>query len=157
MSDGFELSLEGMKAYCDRNEVKFLVNEELQQLGIPTALGKGFLLRVIPRPSRHMLTFALPLPLRVPPGLHGEVSRAVALCNSSMFMGAWVLNQGKGELYYRVTVPTAGVSYDDASVQFLLSVMVTTVRSTADALGKIVMEGAPASLVLQKPKPVADA
>ena len=64
MENGFELSLESVKAWCERNEFNFMINEELGQLGIPTPLGKNFLIRVIPREDRGMLTLALPLPVR---------------------------------------------------------------------------------------------
>ena len=152
MEDGFPLAPEAIKAWCDRNNIQFIVNEDLGQLGIPLPLGKGYLLRVLPRPDRHMMTLVVPLPVKVPPALINEVSKATALANSATFMGAWVLNHGKGEIYFRVTLPTRGVMYDDEGFKWVLDVMVMSLRSVVPALGRILREGAPASTVLQPPQ-----
>lgn len=146
----FTLNLDSLRAWCDRNSVTYLFNEQLGQLGIPTPLGKDFLLRVVPRSDRGMLTLALPLPMVVPPALLHEVARATALANSGTFMGAWVLNHGRGELYFRVTVPVDGAQYEDRAVLFLMNVVIGTVRGVAPAFRRIVVDGAPAESVMQK-------
>ncbi len=156
MEDGFALAPEAVKAWCDRNNIQFVVNEELGQLGIPLPLGEGYLLRVITRADRHMMTLVVPLPVRVPPALINEVSKATALANSATFMGAWVLNHGKGEIYFRVTLPTKGVTYTDEGFKWVLDVMVQSLRAVVPSLGRILREGAPAASILNAPKPGPD-
>ena len=152
MSDNaFALSLDAMKAWCDRNEVTFLFNERLQQLAIPTPLGPEVMVRVVPRPSRRMMTFALVLPLRVPDARQAELARACALANSSTFMGAWVLNSGNGELYFRLTVPTGGVSYEDEGLRFLLQVVIGTAKGMMDRFRAIALEGASWDSLVSQP------
>lgn len=140
--EGFALSLDAMQAWCDRNNITYMKNERLGQLAIPTPLGREFPVRVIPRPSRSMLTLALILPFPVPEERMDVVARAVAMANASSFMGAWVLVNNNHELYFRVTVPTEGVSYDDAAVRFLLQVVIGTVQGVGPRLRAIALEGA---------------
>lgn len=140
-TEGFALSLEAMAAWCDRNSIVFMKNERLQQLAIPTPLGREYALRVIPRPSRGMMTFALQLPFAVPEDRAEAVSRAIALANASSFMGAWVYLNSNHELYFRVTVPVDGVSYDDQSIRFLLQVVIGTVQGLGPKLRAIALDG----------------
>lgn len=150
MDNGFELGLEAIKAWCQRNEFNFLTNDELGQLGIPTPLGQNFIIRVIPRAEREMLTLALPLPVVVAPALRSEIVRAVGLANSATFMGAWVLNHGKGEIYFRITLPTKGVAFDDEAFKRLLQIVVVSVQGLLPAWKQILEQGAPAEVVLPR-------
>ncbi len=151
MENGFELGLEAIKAWCDRNDFKYLTNDELGQLGIPTPLGSNFVIRVIPRDERQMITLALPLPVRVAPALRSEINKAVALANSATFMGAWVLNQGKGEIYFRVTLPTLGAEMNDDGFKRILQIIVVSVQGLLPAWKQILEAGAPAEVILPKP------
>lgn len=139
---GFALSLDAMVAWCDRNNITYQKNDRLQQLAIPTPLGREYAVRVIPHPSRGMMTFAMAAPFAVPEDRADVVARAAALANASSFMGAWVLVTGKGELYFRVTTPTDGVSYEDSAVRFLLQVVIGTVQTFAPRFRAIALEGA---------------
>lgn len=147
-AEGFALSLDALRAWCDRNNITYLFNERLQQIGVPTPLGREYVLRAIPRPSRGMMTLALVLPFPVSDERADAIARAVGLANSSTFMGAWVYNQGQRELYFRVTVPVEGVLYDDAAVRFLLQVVIGTVKGLAPRLRAIAEENAPWESVL---------
>ena len=149
MEDGFALSKDAIQAWCDRNEITYHHNEELQQLGIPLPLGQGVMLRVIDRPDRNMLTLAVPLPTRIPPALIQEISKATALANSATFMGAWVLNHSKGELYFRITLPTSGVEYSDPGFKWVLDVMVQSMRSVIPSFVSILNGQGTAEQVLQ--------
>lgn len=154
-SEGFALSLDAVQAWCDRNSITYLKNDRLQQLAIPTPLGREYAVRVIPRPSRGMMTFALGLPLAVPAERAEAVARAVDLANGSSFMGAWVLVQSKGELYFRVTVPTDGVSYEDRAVRFLLQVVIGSVQGLGPRLRAVALEGAGWETVLTGLEPLS--
>ncbi len=149
MAKSFKLGLEQLKSFCDRNDVQYLENEKLGQLGIPTPLGQGIMIRIIPHTDRNMLTLALPIPIQVAPGLIQEVARATSLANSGLFMGAWVLNHAKGELYFRISLPLKGVSFDDEAMLFALNVIVGTVRGVGDAFLNIIREGAPAETIVE--------
>ena len=148
MAKSFKLSLKTLKTFCDRNEIQYLENEQLGQIGIPTPLGQGIMIRVIPQEERNMVTLALPIPLQVPPNLIQEVARATSLANSGLFMGAWVLNHAKGELYFRISLPVQGVSFNDEALLFSLNVIVGTVRGVGDAFLNIIREGAPAESIM---------
>ena len=148
MENGFELGLEAIKAWCERNQFTYATHDELGQLAIPTPIGKSFAIRVIPRPERDMVTFALPLPVRIAPALRSEIARAVALANSATFMGAWVLHHGKGELYFRVTVQSRGVAFTDEALKRLLQIVAMSVQTLLPAWRRIIEQGAPAEAIL---------
>ncbi len=148
MDDGFELGLDAIKQWCDANEVTYLENAELGQLAIPTPIGQQFAIRIIPRPERQMMTFALPLPVRIAPALRPEIARAAGLANSATFMGAWVLNHGKGELYFRITLPSDGVRYSGDALKRLLQIVAMSVRTLLPAWQQIIEHGAPADVIL---------
>ena len=141
-TEGFALSLDALQAWCDRNSITFLKNDRLQQLAIPTPLGREYPVRVIPRPSRGMMSFIMVLPFAVPPDRAEVVSRALALANASSFMGAWVLQGNNNELYFRVTVPVDGVRYDDAAVRLLLQVVIGSVQGLGPRLRAVALDGA---------------
>lgn len=150
MENGFELSLEAIKAWCGRNDFNFLENAELGQLAIPTPIGNNYAIRVIPRVEREMISFALPLPVRIAPNLRPEIARAVGLANSGTFMGAWVLNHGIGEIYFRVTLPTKGVEMNDAAFKRLLQIIAMSVNGLLPKWKAIIEGGASAEVILQQ-------
>ena len=107
---------------------------------------------MIPKLSRDGAQFIRPRLGRtadrgVPPARRAELARACNLLNARTFLGAWVLNMEAGELYFRHTVLTAGVLFEDAGVRALLQVVVGTVELHVDRL-QAVLDGAPAESVL---------
>ena len=156
--DGFTLDLVAIRDWCDRHKVPYIYNSELNQLALPRQNDRRFAVRVIPRPERKMITLAMPLPLVVPKERFEAAQQAMAIANSATFMGSWVLNHVKGEAYFRVTVPSVDVLYNDDSLRYLLQVVIGTVEAVAEKLRLIVQEGAEPETVLPRPKPTeADA
>ena len=94
-----------------------------------------------------MLTLLLVLSVEAPAERRAELARALGLLNSTSFMGAWVLNSGTGEIYFRITLPTRGARYDDDAIDFLVDVAVGTVDGRSGPIGRVI-EGAPAESVL---------
>lgn len=133
----FVLNMETLAQWCVRQKLSYLVQEPARMIVIPRGPGEAPL-RAIHRPERGMLTWLIGLPLLVPEAQRAEVARAVTLLNSSSFMGAWVLNQGNGELYFRVTLPTREVTWTDEGLMFAVRVVLGTVDAAAPALRAVV-------------------
>ena len=155
--DGFVLDLAAVRDWCDRHNVPYIYNSELQQIALPRPSDRRFAIRVIPRPERKMVSFAMPLPLVVPQERFDDTQKAMAIANSATVMGAWVLNHVKGEAYFRVTVPAVGVLYDDDSLRYLLQVVIGTVEAVAEKLRLIIQEGAAPESVLPSPRAKTEA
>ncbi|MBT3218069.1 MAG: hypothetical protein HN348_03180 [Proteobacteria bacterium] len=147
--DGYALNLDSAKAWCERNNIPYLFSEALNQIAIPRGKDQRWMIRIIPRADRKMCTMVMPIPLKVPQDRYDVVREAITLANSTIFMGAWVLNSSKGEVYFRVTVPTEEVLYSDNSMRFLLQVIIGTVERMGEGLRKIVQEGADVSAIRQ--------
>ena len=147
--DGYALNLDSAKAWCERNNIHYLYSEALKQIAIPRGKDQRWMIRIIPRTDRKMCTLVMPIPLEVPKDRYEVVREAITLANSTVFMGAWVLNSSKGELYFRVTVPTEEVLYSDQSMRFLVQVVIGTVERMSEGLRKIVQEGADISALQQ--------
>lgn len=157
MENGFELGLEAIKAWCDRNDFTYLSNDELGQIAIPTPIGNNYAIRVIPRDEREMITFALPLPVRIAPNLRAEMVRAVGLANSATFMGAWVMNHSQGEIYFRLTLPTKGMAMTDDAFKRLLQIVAMTVNGLLPRWRDILENGASAEVILNPPASAGNA
>lgn len=149
----FALTLDGMKAWCERKKLRYMVNEQLGQLAIPRPVDPPQAIRVIPRPERGMMTFAVPLPFAVPKDRHVAMDQALALVNSASYMGAWVLNHQRDEAYFRVTVPTRGVGYEDGAVEYLLQIVIGSVDRITPGLRAVALEGAPPERILASDDP----
>jgi len=149
--DSYELSLDAIRGWCDRAGFRYLYNEKLGQLALPRDQGQPPI-RVVPQPERKMLTLAVVLPFAVPEDRFDAVARAATLANSSSFMGSWVLNSQKGDLYFRVTLPTLGVRYDDQSLRFVINVVVGTSNILAKAFYDVAIEGGSHELILEAQK-----
>jgi hypothetical protein len=146
----WHLSLPAVRAWCERNQIRCLVNEKLGQIAIPRPLEPDMALRFIPRPERGMMTVAFPMPFVVPTDRQPEMREALSLANSSSFMGAWVLNGGKGEVYFRVTLPTEGVLYTDDGLRFVLQVVIGSAEGLVGRLRRVAAgEAAAASVIAQ--------
>jgi hypothetical protein len=142
------LTLDSLRAWCERGNVRAFVNVELGQLAIPRPEDQNHLLRVIFRPERNMATFALPYRFAVPKDRAAEFDLAVALANSASFMGAYVHNHQLSEAYFRVTVPTGGVGYTDDAITWLLRLVIGSHDALEKPLRAVALEGAPGTAVL---------
>ena len=143
----FTLSLDTFRRWCAERNIQHRVDEELKQVIV--AGRPGMEIRVVPRPERSMMSFGITLPFLVPRDRYDAYSRALSLVNSATFMGAWVLNHGTGESYFRITVPVGDIRFTDGSLLFLLRAVLGTVDVALDNLRLIALEGAPAESVLR--------
>jgi hypothetical protein len=135
---GFVLNFENLKSFCERQKFQFLVNVELGQLAVLyKILGKDAPLILIPRLERGMLTLALALPFRVPLERYPLIGEALARLNASSYMGAWVLNFEKGEIYFRVTLPALDNEYTDQGLFFAARVVVSSAEAMAQRLSDV--------------------
>lgn len=146
--DSFPLSLENIKKWCEANNVPFAINEQLGQLAILRIYGRQIPIRFIPHDDRNMLTMAVVAPFKVPESSFEQVSNAIRLANSGTFMGAWMLHSKKGELYFRLTLPTLGLTITEETLKFLIQILLGTVQSVAPSLQKVALEGADYKIVL---------
>lgn len=129
----FALNLETLAQWCVRQKLTYMVQEPSRMIVVPRGPGEAPI-RLIDRADRGMCTLAIGLPVQAPEARRAELARAVTLLNSSSFMGAWVVNQSTGETYFRVTVPTRGVSWSDEGVMYLVQVLIGTFDAAAPAL-----------------------
>lgn len=67
-------------------------------------------------------------------------------------MGAWVLNTDSGELYFRYTMLTDHVLYDDESLRLTIQVVIGSVERMVKRLDRV-LKGEDASVVLQDDPP----
>lgn len=146
--DGFALTLDGIKGWCDRKGIKWLYNEQLKQLAIPRKPNE-VAIRVVPRPERNMVTFALIVPAKVPADRHDEVTKACAILNAQSFMGAWVATAAQGELYFRITMPIESAAWNDQGFEWLMSLLIGTFDQVGPALYRIATQGASAETIRQ--------
>ena len=138
----FALTLENLKDLCQRHGLTFKLNEELGQIAVlHQILGEDAPLYIIPYRGRGMVSFILPLPLRVPPARLPFIGEATTRLNSASYLGTWVLNIETGELYLRATLPAMGAEYSDEGVLFVIRVVVSSVEAAAAGLSQIVLAG----------------
>lgn len=144
----YPLTLDALRGWCARGNVRAFVNVELGQLAIPRPEDEQHLLRVIFRPERNMATFALPYRFAVPKERAAEFDLAITLANSASYMGAYVHNHQLSEAYFRVTVPTGGVAYTDDAVTWLVRLVIGSHDALEKAFRAVALEGAPGTVVL---------
>jgi hypothetical protein len=154
--DGFPLTADGIKGWCDRRQLRYEVNEQLGQMRIPRR-PEQVPIRIVPRPERSMVTLALPVPVKVPPDRLGEVERAIAIANAQSFMGCWVATESQGELYFRITLPAEGALWSDKGFEFVIQVLVGTFDEVGPALFKVATQGASAETLRAAASPKARA
>lgn len=140
---GIQLDYEGIQAFCERQNLPYLKNPELQQIAIPRPMREGFAVRVVPRPERGMCTFAYPLPTQLPVDRLDALEAAANRMNGRTFLGSWVVNRDTRELYFRQTVLVNGVTHTDASVQQILRLVVGTVEIMLPKIGEVLSGKAP--------------
>lgn len=152
MPEPYALDLAAVRAFCDRNGVPYVTNDELGQIAIPRPDRPAWAVRIVPRPERGMLTVAYPLPGRIPADRVPALQAAAGLLNARTFMGAWVLNTDSGELYFRYTMLTDHVLYDDESLRLTIQVVIGSVERMVKRLDRV-LKGEDASVVLQDDPP----
>lgn len=148
MQEPYALDLASVRAFLDRSQITYLVNDELKQLAIPRPDRQGWAVRVVARDERGMLTVAYPLPGAIPSDRIEALTLAANLLNARTFMGAWVLNRDTAELYFRQTVPTDHVLYDDTSVRQVLQIVIGTVERVLPRLDRV-LKGEDPSVVIE--------
>lgn len=142
-SAGFTLTFENLKSWCVRQQFEHRTNDQAGQLAIAyQLLGQQAPLLVLPQPSRAMVMLVMRQPFAVAPERRGAVLDACARLNVTLFMGAWVLNQETGELFFRVTIPALDVAYSDQALVHCARVVIGTSEKAAPALKSIALDGA---------------
>lgn len=145
---GFVLNYANIKSWAERLGLAFRYSDEMGQIAVLCRLLDVDVPMVfIPRVERGMLTMAITLPFQVPADRFGEVGAALTLVNARSYMGAWILNADKGEIYFRITVPALDVTYSDQALRFVAGVVVSSAESLAARLHAVAKEGAPAASV----------
>lgn len=136
------LTYENIQAWCDRQGFKYLTNPQAGQLAVLyRILEHDAPLQILPYPDRGMVTFAMSLPFAVPAERYPFVKEALTQLNSRSYMGAWVLNPDKGEIYFRVTLPALDNEYSDQGLFFACRVVVSSSEGAAPALFRIAQQG----------------
>ncbi len=140
---GYLLNYQNLKAFCERQQFRFLQNEERGQLAVVyPLLEHEALLQILPFLDRNMVTLAMTLPFVVPASKFALVSEALTKLNARTYMGTWVLNSDKGEVYFRVTLPALDNEWTDDSVLFAARIVVSTAEEFAAALFRIAQPAA---------------
>lgn len=139
----FVLSFENVKAWCARQGYEFRANDEAGQLAINyQLLGQQAPLLFLPQPSRGMVMLVMRQPFAVSPERRAAVLDACARLNVTSFMGAWVLNQETGELFFRITIPALDIAYTDQALVHCARIVVGTSEKAAPAFKSIALDGA---------------
>jgi hypothetical protein len=107
----------------------------------------------IPRPERDMLTVAITLPFVAPPERFPVLTVALATLNVRSYMGAWILNPERGEVYFRVTLPTLETDFSDDALRFVARVVLSSAEAMAQPLFAIAHEGASPDIVNRSSSP----
>jgi hypothetical protein len=148
----FVLNYASIKSWAERLGLAFRYSDEAGQIAVLCrVLDVDVPMVFIPRSERGMLTLAITLPFSVPADRFGEVSTALTLLNARSYMGAWILNADKGEIYFRITVPALDVTYTDQALRFVAGIVASSAETLAARLHAIAKEGAPASSLAPAP------
>ncbi len=146
MTTTFALSFDALRGWCERQKYTFRANAEQQQLAIDyTILGQPAPLLVIPHFPRGMLMFLMRMPFTVPVDKVEAALDAAARINSTILMGAWVVNRETGEVLFRVTIPALDTQYSDDSLLHSARVCVGSAERAAPVLRSIILDGADAA------------
>lgn len=140
---GFVLNYANLKSWAERLGLPFRSSDEASQIAVLChLLDRDVPLVFIPRLERGMMTMAVTMPFAIPPDRFAAVGEALTLLNARSYMGAWILNTDKGEIYFRITVPALDVTYTDQSLRFVASVVASSAEAMAKALHSVALEGA---------------
>ncbi len=130
----FVLTYPNLKGWADRLRVHYRFNEEVGQVAVLTrVMDADVPLVFIPRPDRGMMTMAVTLPFAVPTARSGAVGESLTILNARSYMGAWILNSDKGEIYFRITLPAMELEYSDETLRVFAALVV----SSAEAMAKL--------------------
>src|SRR3954469_11996349 len=123
----FVLTYPHLKSWADRLRVPYRFNEEVGQVAVLTrVMDADVPLVFIPRPDRGMLTMAVTLPFAVPGERYPAIGESLTILNARSYMGAWILNSDKGEIYFRITVPAMDLEYSDETLRSFASLVVSS-------------------------------
>jgi hypothetical protein len=145
----FELSMEGIAEWCKRKGVPHRVADN-GQIHIPHPANANWVIRVIARQDRNMVSFGLVVPYPIPEDRYEELNKTISYLNSRTFMGAWVLNHGSNSLYFRITLPGGDTIYSDEGLLFVMQVIFGTSNASGEVIRKVVKDGATYELAMPK-------
>lgn len=146
----FALEYASVQAWCARMGLAVNTDDANRQVLIPRGPDQEPV-RIVSLADRNMMMFLMVVPITVPPGRYTEVSRAIALANAQSFMGCWVLTTSRGELYFRITLPTDGHATTDDGLTWVIRVLAGTFDTLAPALRRVALEDAAAETVRDVP------
>ena len=150
----FALSYTSVKAWAERLRLPFRASEEAGQIAVRCRLlDSDVPLLFIPRPARDMLTVAITLPFVVKSERFAAVTTALSTLNVRSYMGAWILNPERGEVYFRITLPTVDTQFSDESLRFVARVVIGSAEAMAQPLFAISHEGASPDIVAKARTP----
>lgn len=146
--NSFLLSYRTVKAWAERLKLPFRANEETGQIAVRCRLlDSDVPLLFVPRPEREMLTVAITLPFTVDNERFSPIEVALSSLNVRSYMGAWILNQEQGEVYFRVTLPTLETEFSDEALRFVARVVLGSAEAMAAPLREIAKAGADPDLI----------
>lgn len=129
-------------------KVEALTDDKLpDQVLLRDALGSGLPIRVAVLPERYTIWFQVEFAETIPEDRYMELSRAIAIMNAQIFVGSWNLLSSRGALYFKLSLPTKGVTYTPEGIDHLVQTVVQTTRSTVTPLLNVGLKGAPAQSV----------
>lgn len=144
----FSLSYSTVKSWAERLKLPFRASDEAGQIAVHCRLlDSDVPLLFIPRPERDMLTVAVTLPFVVKTERFAAVTAALSTLNVRSYMGAWILNPERGEVYFRVTLPTLDTTFSDDALRFVARVVLSSAEAMAQPLYSIAHEGASPEIV----------
>ena len=130
----FALTYPNLKDWADRLRVPYRFNDGVGQVAVLTrVMDADVPLVFIPRPDRGMMTMAVTLPFAVPQARNPAVGESLTILNARSYMGAWILNTDKGEVYFRITLPAMELEYSDETLRVFAALVV----SSAEAMAKL--------------------
>ncbi len=147
----FILTYPNLKGWADRLRVPYRFNEEVGQVAVLTrVMDADVPLVFIPRLDRGMMTMAVTLPFTVPEARNPAVGESLTILNARSYMGAWILNADKGEIYFRITLPAMELEYSDETLRVFAALVVSSAEAMAKLLYSVAHQDA-------KPQVIAEA
>lgn len=142
MSLRFTLTYPSLKSWADRLSVPYRFNDEVAQVAVLTrVMDTDVPLVFIPRPDRGMVTMAVTLPFTVPSERYPAIGESLTILNARSYMGAWILNTDKSEVYFRITLPAKELEYSDDTLRFFASLVVSSAEAMAKLLYAVAHKG----------------
>ncbi|HMU38862.1 MAG TPA: YbjN domain-containing protein [Pseudomonadota bacterium] len=146
--NSFSLSYRTVKAWAERLKLPFRANDDAGQIAVRCRLLENDVpLLFVPRPERDMLTVAITLPFVVKTDRFDAITTALSTLNVRSYMGAWILNPERGEVYFRVTLPTLETEFTDDALRFVARVVLSSAEAMAQPLYSIALDEANPDIV----------